>query len=38
MVRVDGGDGGWSGGRALSVSVASDAASGVGVSIIPCRR
>jgi len=38
MVRVDGGDGGRSGGRALSVSVASAAPSGVGFSISPCAR
>ena len=38
MVRDDGGDGGRSRGRALSVSVASDADSGVGFSNSPYGR
>ena len=38
MVRDDGGDGGRSGSRALSVSVASAPDSGLGVSIYPRRR
>ena len=38
MVCDDGGDGSRNGGRAPSVSVASGAASGVGLSISPCGR